>query len=124
MRILASNSSCVRVGSGARIGMYSVLNGGDSIDVGTGALLSGFVYLQTSQHRFDDRARLIRDQGYRHAKVVVGDGAWLAAHVVVMPGVSIGCGAVVGSNAVVTKSVAPREIVGGVPAQLLRNAGI
>ncbi len=117
VRILASNDAKVRIGPGTRIGLYSVFNGGDSIDVGNGVLISGFVYLQTSQHRFTDRDRAIRDQGYLHAPIFVGDGAWIAAHVVVMPGVKIGAGAVIGSNAVVTKSVDSFAVVGGVPAK-------
>jgi serine acetyltransferase len=38
-----------------------------------------------------------------------------------MPGVDIGIGAVVGSGAVVTKNVAPYEIVAGVPARSIRK---
>lgn len=117
VRILASNNAKIRIGSGTRIGLYSVFNGGDSINIGRDVLISGFVYLQTSQHRFSDRNRAIRDQGYYHAPLSIDDGAWVAAHVVVMPGVKIGSGAVIGSNAVVTKSVDSFAVVGGVPAK-------
>lgn len=101
--------------------MYSVLNGGSSISVGVKSLVSGFVYLQTSMHKFDSVGKPIRDQGYDHAEVVVGDGAWLAAHVVVMPGIKIGDNAVVGSNAVVTSDVSANTVVGGVPAKTLSS---
>lgn len=119
VRILATNASLVRIGAGARIGLYSVLNGGDDINVGCKALVSGFVYLQTSMHRFTNQNVAIRDQGYEHGPISVGDNAWLAAQVVVMPEVTIGAGAVVGSNAVVTRNVEPGVIVAGVPAQPL-----
>jgi len=121
VRILATNSSVITIDSGARIGMYSVLNGGSSISVGVKSLVSGFVYLQTSMHKFDSVGKPIRDQGYDHAEVVVGDGAWLAAHVVVMPGIKIGDNAVVGSNAVVTSDVSANTVVGGVPAKTLSS---
>ena len=53
--------------------------------------------------------------------IVIGYGAWLAARVVVLPGVTIGAGAVVAAGAVVTRDVAPNVLVGGVPARVLRT---
>jgi acetyltransferase-like isoleucine patch superfamily enzyme len=50
VRVLASNDAIVSIGKGARIGLYSVFNGGDSITVGEKCLISGHVYLQTSMH--------------------------------------------------------------------------
>lgn len=121
VRILAANSAHVHIRSGARIGLYSVLNGGDSITVGANSLISGFVYLQTSMHRFEAADRPIKDQHYTHGPVSIGEGAWIAAHVVVMPGITIGTNAVVGSNAVVTRDVADFAVVGGIPAIELRR---
>jgi acetyltransferase-like isoleucine patch superfamily enzyme len=123
VRILATNQSRIVIGRGSRIGMYSVLNGGDSITLGQKVLVSGFVYLQTSMHRNEDPSRPIRDQGYDHAPVEIGDGAWLAAHVVVMPGVHIGHDAVVGSNGVVTRDVPASQTVVGVPARPIHADG-
>lgn len=123
VRILASNTAHIRIGRGCRIGLYSVLNGGDDIHIDNDSLISGFVYLQTSQHRFDDKTVAIARQGYKHAPVKIESGAWLAAHVVVMPGCTIGSRTVVGSNAVVTRSVPPEMIVGGVPARSLNLSG-
>lgn len=47
--------------------------------------------------------------------VWVGDGA------IIMPGVTIGTGAVIAANAVVTRDVAPYTVVGGVPAKLIKE---
>jgi phosphonate metabolism protein (transferase hexapeptide repeat family) len=56
----------------------------------------------------------------RAKQVSIGNDVWIGHGAVVLPGVSIGNGAVVGANAVVTKDVAPFEIVAGVPAKRLR----
>lgn len=53
-------------------------------------------------------------------RVIIGHDVWIGYGAVIMPGVNIGHGAVIGANAVVTKDVAPYEIVGGVPAKRLR----
>lgn len=49
--------------------------------------------------------------------IAIGDDCWLGVNVVVSPGVSIGQGAVVGANAVVTKDVVPYSVVAGSPAR-------
>lgn len=48
--------------------------------------------------------------------VVIEDYAWLSCRTVILPGVTIGKGAVVAAGAVVTKDIEPYSIVGGVPA--------
>lgn len=51
---------------------------------------------------------------------VIGHDVWIGAGAVIMPGVTIGDGAIVAANSVVVKNVAPYEIVGGNPAQRIR----
>lgn len=52
--------------------------------------------------------------------VEIGHDVWIGTRALIMPGVKIGTGAVIGACAVVTKDVAPYEIVGGVPAKHIR----
>ncbi|EMJ8399205.1 type B chloramphenicol O-acetyltransferase [Elizabethkingia anophelis] len=52
---------------------------------------------------------------------VVGNDVWIGSEAMIMPGVTIGDGAVVGSRALVTKDVAPYTIVGGNPAKPIKK---
>lgn len=52
--------------------------------------------------------------------ISIGDGAWIAAHVTILPGVRIGEGAVIAAGAVVARDVPAHTLVGGVPARLIR----
>lgn len=121
VRILSANNSIIEIGTGVRIGLYSVLNGGDSISVGKKTLLSGFVYLQTSMHSFSTKQTSIQEQGFVHNPVVLEDDVWIGTHAVIMPGVTLRMGSIVGSNAVVTKSVNKYEVVAGVPAKPIKE---
>lgn len=53
--------------------------------------------------------------------VVIGDDVWIGAKASVMPGVTIGRGAIVGTAAVVTHDVEPYTVVAGVPAKVIRR---
>jgi len=120
VRILATNDSTIVINDNTRIGLYSVLNGGDSITIGKKVLISGFVYLQTSMHNHMKKND-VQEQGFSHAKIVLKDDVWLGAHTVVLPGITIGRGAIVGSNAVVTRSILEFNIAGGVPAKIIKE---
>lgn len=52
--------------------------------------------------------------------VTIGNDVWIGANVIILPGVTIGDGAILAAGAVVTKDVEPYAIVGGVPAKLIR----
>lgn len=52
---------------------------------------------------------------------VIADGAWIGMRAMIMPGVSIGEGAIIASGSIVTKDVAPYTIVAGSPAVPVRQ---
>jgi acetyltransferase-like isoleucine patch superfamily enzyme len=62
----------------------------------------------------DPRSATFEDRG---GDVVIGDRVWIGYRAIVLPGVTIGEGAVVGAGAVVTKNVGPYAIVAGNPAR-------
>ncbi|QPF90822.1 DapH/DapD/GlmU-related protein [Bradyrhizobium commune] len=57
----------------------------------------------------------------RDHQVVIGNDVWIGHAVIVLPGVTVGDGAVLAAGAVVTRDVQPYTIVGGVPARQIRE---
>ncbi len=55
------------------------------------------------------------------ARVIIGPDVWIGHAAIVMPGVSVGTGAIIGSGSVVTKDVADYTIVAGNPARVIRR---
>ena len=53
-------------------------------------------------------------------RVVIGNDVWIGSNALILDGVSVGHGAVVAAGAVVVRDVLPYEIVGGVPARVIR----
>ena len=56
-----------------------------------------------------------------NAPVVIGDNVWLGINVTVMKGVTIGKNTLVAAGSIVTKSLPPNVIAGGIPAKVLRD---
>ena len=56
-------------------------------------------------------------------EIEIGDNCWLAANVVILPGVKLGNHVVVAAGAVVTKSFPDDCLIGGVPAKLIKKIG-
>jgi maltose O-acetyltransferase len=55
------------------------------------------------------------------APIRIGDGCWIGARVLLLPGVVLGDGSIIAAGAVVSSNVEPHTIVGGVPARLIRR---
>lgn len=64
---------------------------------------------------------IVSDTYVNHSPVKIEDHVWLCTGCSIMPGVTIGEGSVVASNAVVTKDVPPRSLVAGTPAKVIKN---
>lgn len=101
------------------LGVNSVINRSCTIDTRGGAVTIGAyvdiapeVNVWTLEHDPHDPAH--RSRG---ASVSIEDYVWIANRAVILPGVTIGRGAVVAAGAVVSTSVPPMTIVGGVPAR-------
>lgn len=76
------------------------------------------------EHNFEERDRLIHQQGIRTAgDIVLEDDVWLGLGVAVLEGVHIGKGAVIGAGAVVTQDIPAYGIAVGVPAHVIRLRG-
>lgn len=87
-----------------------------SLRIGNNVSIAGEVRIYTMQHDIDDPD--FREVG---AAVVIDDYVVIGTRVTILPGVHIGKGAVVAAGAVVTRDVAAYTMVGGVPAQFIRN---
>ena len=79
------------------------------------------VIIYSQNHSYNDLNSNIVNQGYTLKKVNIGNNVWIAANAIILPGVTIGQGAVVAAGSVVTKDVKPNTIVGGNPATFIKN---
>lgn len=105
---------------GFRLGADSLINRGCVLDargplhIGAHVSISANVVILTTQHLMDHPQFITETR-----PVDIGDYAWIGMRALILPGVTIGEGAVVAAGAVVTRDVPPYTVVGGVPARPL-----
>ena len=77
--------------------------------------------IYSRNHAFDRTDIPMMQQGYQPEKpVVIGNDVWIGGHVILLPGVHIGDGAVIGAGAVVAKSIPPYAVAVGNPARVIK----
>ena len=112
----------LRIGNRTFIGASSVFSVAKCVEIGDDVLIASGCYVSDySAHPLDPELRIageeVTPEEVRPIKIC--NKAWLGRGAVVLPGVTIGEGAVVGASAVVTKDVPPGHICVGNPGRLL-----
>ena len=106
----------ITIGEDTIIGDHAFLDGRDQLTIGNHVGFASSVMIYNSQHDIDD-------EHFRPISkpVIIEDYVFIGPRSIILPGVTIGKGAVVAAGAVVSKDVAPFTVVGGVPAVKIRD---
>lgn len=115
------HSVALSIGAGTSIAGACVISAVRSVTLQEKVLLARNVYISDHSHRFTQLGTPILAQGIdRIRPVLIKKGAWLAQNVVVCPGVTVGEGAVVGANSVVTDDIPDFSVAVGAPARVVK----
>lgn len=121
----ASKEVALTIGDGTSMSGLCVIAAVRSVVLEENVLLARNVYISDHSHRFTDTTQPVLRQGVDSIRPVwIKAGAWLGQNVVVCPGVTIGTGAVVGANSVVTKDVPDFSVAVGSPARIVRSLAV
>lgn len=107
----------IHIGANVFINTSCTMQDQGGVYIGDGALIGHHAMIATLNHDFAPEKR-----GSLHpAPVHIGKRAWLGANVTILPGVTIGDGAIIAAGAVVTKDVPANSIAAGVPAKIVKE---
>jgi maltose O-acetyltransferase len=110
----------IEIGDNSGIGIDCHVTG--PVRIGRDVMMAPEVIVLTSNHRFDRTDVPMREQGALPPEpVTIGDDVWIGSRAIILPGVTIGRGAIVAAGAVITRDVPEYAIVGGNPARIIRN---
>jgi acetyltransferase-like isoleucine patch superfamily enzyme len=100
--------------------MGTVIVSYEHISIGDHTLIGEYVSIRDANHGVEPGTP-IREQPHAAEGIDIGRDVWIARGAVILKGVTIGDGAVIAANSVVTKDVEPMMIVGGIPAKPIRR---
>ena len=137
----------LRILFGARIGRRVVyypgiwiftgrnLSLGDDVDLAKGVLITtdggvsighrtlvGYgTLILSANHKIPAKPGRIFNAGHEKAAVTIASDVWVGANCTILPGMTIGEGAIIAAGSIVNKDVPPFSMVGGVPARVIRE---
>lgn len=111
--VVINHPDHLRVGARVSINAFVHIWALGGVTIGDDTLIASHVAITSLTH--DPRAELF-SASQQTRPVVIGRNVWIGTHAVILPGVTIGDGAIIGAGAVVTRDVASRAVVVGVPA--------
>lgn len=114
-----SNPRNLRAGQRVFVNRNCYLDAHAAIVLGNDVVVGHNTRIVTSNHEIGPSSR--RAGAVTARAVHIQDGAWLGADCIVLPGLTIGPGAIVAAGSVVTTDVEPDVLVAGVPAKVVRR---
>lgn len=109
----------ISIGTGSIIGDHATLDGRDKLEIGNHVDIASQVMIYNSQHNINDPFFDAIEK-----PVKINDYVFIGPRAIILPGVTIGKGAIIAAGAVVTKDVAEKSVVAGVPAKEIKKRDI
>ena len=108
------------IGEGSVFSLHPTFNLDDTITIGRNVAVSPGVEIWTGTHLIGPSSQRWTPT-ITSRPVIIEDGVWIGLNSVILPGVVIGRGSVISAGSVVRKSVPPNSLVGGNPAQVIKE---
>jgi len=110
------------IGDDVHVGRYAQLLAMSTLRLGSGTVLSEYVYINDTVHGFDPAAGRIMEQPMTcRGPITIGENCFLGVGVTILSGVSLGEWTIVGARSVVTHSFPAFSMIAGNPARLIRS---
>lgn len=116
---LQSVGKGVKIGNRTTFGNDCTFGAAGGIEIGDDVVAGQFIRFHSENHNFNDKTKLIREQGVTHKGIKIGNNCWIGAGAVFLDGAELGSGCVVEANAVITKKFPSDVVIAGIPAKVI-----
>lgn len=115
------NSKNIIIEDNVFIGRQAYIDAIGNIKISKGSMIGPKITMISANHYYkgDDLRAIPYDNRYIKKSITIEENVWLGANVSILPGVTVGSGAIVGMSSVVTKDIPPFAIAVGNPAKVI-----
>lgn len=114
------NGSNITIGNNSSIEVACQI--ANDTTIGNDVMIAPEVIIFSVGHETSDTSIPMREQGNTQPRPVsIGNDVWIGQRAIILPGVTIGNGAIVAAGAIVTKNVDDFHVVGGNPAKVIKS---
>ncbi|MDF1762123.1 MAG: acyltransferase [Oleibacter sp.] len=111
----------VRMEENSRIGIGTIVIGPVLIGKNSGVSQNCFLTGENRKHSQDKSGLLPATSGVQILPIKIGEGCWIGAGTIILPGVNIGDCSVIAAGSVVTKDIPENSLAAGTPAKVIRS---
>ncbi len=115
-----NNGGIIRVGREVRLNRGATICAYTEVAIGDFTMVGEFVSIRDANHGIA-RGELVCSQPHDAKPIHIGSDVWVGRGACILPGVTIGDGAIIGANSIVTKDVPANCIAAGIPAKVIRE---
>ncbi len=119
--LTVADNPVLRIGDNTEIGMPIAIMVGSEVSIGSNCLIACSLIADNPGHNLDYRKRMKKLHKVLIGKVRIGDYVMAAHRSMIVGNVTIGTGAVIGVNSVVTTDIPPFCLVAGNPARIIKK---
>ena len=109
----------IRIGDDTRLNRGCTLTSYSQISIDDWTIIGEFVSIRDANHGLK-RGEPMRYQPHTCEPILIGRDVWIGRGSCILPGITIGEGAVIGANSVVNKDVPAYAIAAGIPAKVIK----
>lgn len=95
--------------------------GDHSLKIGDDSFIGPETYIRNANHRFDRLDVPIMKQGHESKDVIIGNGVWVGARCILLPGTRLGDHCIIAAGSVVSFEIPPFSIAAGNPARVIKK---
>lgn len=110
----------IKIGEKVNLAWGVLITTGGGVEIGERTMIGFRTMIISSNHIIPPKSQTIFGSGHEEQKITIKNDVWIGANCMILPGVTIGEGAVVGAGSIVTKDIPPYAICVGSPAKIIK----